>query len=60
MVFKLPETSTIASCVANASNLFSDVLKGNLVIFLHSRANFLSKPFFEFKPVPTAVPPCAR
>ena len=56
-VFKLPETSTSVSCVARASNLFEDVLKGNLVIFLHSVANFLSKPFFEFRPVPTAVPP---
>ena len=57
VVFIVPEKFTIASCAANAANLFGAGLKGSLVIFFNSATIFLSKPFFVFKPVPTAVPP---
>ena len=59
-VFKVPEKFTIESCAASAANLFDVVLKGNFVILLISLTIFLSKPLRVFKPVPTAVPPCAK
>jgi hypothetical protein len=59
-VFIVPEKFTIGSWEAKAANLFFVGLKGSLVILLISLTTFLSKPFFVFKPVPTAVPPCAR
>ena len=55
-----PDISTIASWAASASNLFGAVVNGSFVIFGAEAANFLSKPFSVFRPVPTAVPPCAR
>ena len=59
-MFIVPEKFTIASCDANAANLFGAVLNGSLVIFFNSFTIFLSKPFLVFKPVPTAVPPWAK
>ena len=59
-VFMLPENSTIGSSAARASNLLFAVLKGRFAILDISLATSLSKPTFVFKPVPTAVPPCAR
>ena len=59
-VFKTPEKLTTASCAAKAANLLDAGLKGILVIFFISFTIFLSKPFFVFIPVPTAVPPCAK
>ena len=43
-----------------AANLFVAGLKGSLVILLISFIIFLSKFFLVFRPVPTAVPPCAK
>ena len=60
VVFIVPEKFTIASCDANAANLFGAGLNGSLVIFFNSFTIFLSKPFFVFNPVPTAVPPWAK
>ncbi|MNR05597.1 hypothetical protein D3C85_1216380 [compost metagenome] len=57
--FKAPESSTMASCAAKASNLFGAVTKGKPVksaIFLATKTSY---PFGVFKPVPTAVPPKA-
>ena len=51
--------STIASCAANASNLFSAVLKGSLVSLAICFATFTSYFGGVFIPVPTAVPPKA-
>ena len=56
----MPEKFTIESCAAKAANLFGAILKGSFVILLISLIIFLSKFFLVFKPVPTAVPPCAR
>ena len=58
--FKDPEKFTIASCAANSENLFGAGLKFTLQNFFISLIIFLSKFFFEFIPVPTAVPPWAR
>ncbi len=60
MVFKTPDTSTIASCAAKASNLFSAVTNGRPVTFATFFAKASAKPFLELMPVPTAVPPCAN
>lgn len=59
-VFMAPEASTIASCAARASNLFSAVTNGSSVMSATCFANSTSKPFLELMPVPTAVPPCAN
>ena len=59
-VFIIPDISTIASCVAIASNLFSAVLKLIPVNLDTLEANNFEKLFFVFKPVPTAVPPWAK
>ena len=56
----MPEKLTISSCAARAANLFDAGLNGNLVILLISFMIFLSTFFLVFKPVPTAVPPCAK
>jgi len=58
-VLSAPELSTIASCAARASNLFSAVTKDSFVISATCFANSTSKPTFELIPVPTAVPPWA-
>ena len=60
VVFSVPEKLTISSCAAKAANLFFDGLNGSLVILLISLTIFLSKFFFVFNPVPTAVPPWAK
>ena len=54
-----PESSTIASWLASASNLLGAVTKGRPVICATSAANASAKPFFALSPVPTAVPPWA-
>ena len=59
-VFNVPEKLTIESWAANSANLFFAGLKGTFVYLAISLIIFLSKPFFELIPVPTAVPPCAR
>ena len=59
-MFRVPEKLTISSCAANAANLFFAGLNGNLVILLISLIIFLSKFLLVLRPVPTAVPPCAR
>ena len=56
-VFRAPEASTIASCVASASNLLGAVLKSAFVILLISSAIASAKPANVLIPVPTAVPP---
>jgi hypothetical protein len=48
------------SCAASSANLLEAGLKGILVYLAISLTIFLSKPFLELIPVPTAVPPCAR
>ena len=58
-VFNAPCDSTIASCAANASNLFSAVTKGKPVKFAMCFATFSAYPFGVLMPVPTAVPPKA-
>ena len=60
VVLSVPEKFTISSCAASDANLFDAVLKGIFVILLISLTIFLSKFFLVFKPVPTAVPPCAK
>ena len=60
VVFNVPEKFTIASWAASAANLFLAGLKGIFVIFFISLTIFLSKFFFVFIPVPTAVPPWAK
>ena len=59
-VFNVPEKFTIESWAANSANLFCVGLNGIFVYFAISLTIFLSKPFFELIPVPTAVPPWAR
>jgi hypothetical protein len=59
-VFSVPEKFTIESCAASSANLFGAGLKGILVYLAISLTIFLSKPFLELIPVPTAVPPCAK
>ncbi len=59
-MFIVPEKLTIESWAANEANLFGEGLKGSFVIFFISETIFLSKPFFVFSPVPTAVPPWAK
>ena len=59
-VFNVPEKFTIESCAANSANLLLADLKGNFVNLAISLTIFLSKPFLELIPVPTAVPPWAR
>ncbi len=59
-VLSAPLASTIASCAASASNLLGAVTKGSPMSSATAAANFSAKPFFVFRPVPTAVPPCAR
>ena len=56
----MPEKFTIASCAASSANLFGAGLNFIFVNLAISFTIFLSKFFFEFIPVPTAVPPCAR
>ena len=56
-VFKVPEKFTIESCAASSANLLAAGLNGIFVNLDISFTIFLSKFFFEFIPVPTAVPP---
>jgi hypothetical protein len=56
-VFNAPCASTMASCAASASNLFSAVIKGRPVSFAMCFATFSAYPFGVLIPVPTAVPP---
>ena len=58
-VFNVPEKFTMDRG-ASSANLFAAGLKGILVNLAISLTIFLSKFFFVFIPVPTAVPPCAR
>lgn len=53
-----PLASTTASCAASASNLLGAVSKGSPVSSATAEAKRSAKPFFVFRPVPTAVPPC--
>ncbi len=59
MTLRAPDTSTMASWAARASNLLGAVTKGNPVITAHFAATFSAKPFLVLRPVPTAVPPAA-
>merc|ERR1712008_46303 len=59
MTLRAPETSTIASWAAKASNLLGAVTNGNPVISDTLAATFSAKPILVFNPVPTAVPPAA-
>jgi len=59
-VFNVPEKFTMESCAASSANLFLAGLNAIRVYFAISLTTFLSKPFLELIPVPTAVPPCAR
>ena len=54
-----PWLISMASCAASASNLLGAVVKGSLVIFAMRFATSSANPIGAFKPVPTAVPPCA-
>ena len=58
-VLMAPWVITIASCAANASNLFGAVVKGRRVILAMCSATFSAKPLGALRPVPTAVPPWA-
>ena len=58
--FKAPWLSTIASWAANASNLFSAVIKGSPVKLAIYFATTFEYPFGVLIPVPTAVPPRAN
>src|SRR3546814_20291245 len=57
MVLSATEASTMASCAASASNLFSAVTKGSWVSLATSAAKASAKPSMAWRPVPTAVPP---
>jgi hypothetical protein len=52
-----PDSSTEASSVASASNLFSALTNGRPVIRATSSAKCSAKPGKLLRPVPTAVPP---
>ena len=54
-----PCENTMASCAASASNLLGAVTKGRPVMSAIRSATFSAKPIGAFRPVPTAVPPCA-
>jgi hypothetical protein len=54
-----PCENTIASWAASASNLLGAVTNGSPVIAATCAATFSAKPTGAFRPVPTAVPPCA-
>ena len=54
-----PWLNTMASWAARASNLLGAVTKGRRVIAAIRSATFSAKPTGAFRPVPTAVPPCA-
>ena len=60
ITFSMPDSSTIASCAARASNLFGAVLNGRPVNCSTFCAKLSANPFVELIPVPTAVPPCAN
>ena len=57
--FNAPDSSTIVSWLASASNLFGAVTKGMPVSVASSAAMSSAKPARVLSPVPTAVPPCA-
>lgn len=50
VVLSAPESSTIASCAARASNLLGAVTKGSPVADATSAATAVSHPFFVFSP----------
>ena len=56
----MPEKLTIESCAASSANLLEAGLKGIFVYLAISLTIFLSKPFLELMPVPTAVPTYAK
>ena len=58
-VLSAPCANTMASCDASASNLFSALTKGSLVISAILAANASAKSGLVLSPVPTAVPPWA-
>ena len=49
---RAPDTSTRASCAANASNLFGAETNGSFVISAIFEATFSAQPILVFKPVP--------
>ena len=59
-VLSAPCDSTMASCAASASNLFSAVMNGKPVKSAMCLATFSEYPFGVLIPVPTAVPPNAN
>ena len=60
MVLSTPDTSTIVSWVASASNLLGADTQGTPPVISASALTKSSpKPLGAFSPVPTAVPPCA-
>ncbi len=60
MTLSAPDTSTMASWAARASNLLGAVTKGRPVREDTLEATFSAKPTRVLRPVPTAVPPAAR
>ena len=59
ITLRAPETSTMASWAASASNLLGAVTKGRPVMSETLEATFSANPMRVFRPVPTAVPPAA-
>uniref|UniRef100_A0A1B0C9J3 Mos1 transposase HTH domain-containing protein n=1 Tax=Lutzomyia longipalpis TaxID=7200 RepID=A0A1B0C9J3_LUTLO len=59
IVLRHPDTSTMASLAARASNLFGAETKGSLVSSAILAAVFSANPTRVLRPVPTAVPPRA-
>uniref|UniRef100_A0A6B0UU20 Putative secreted protein n=1 Tax=Ixodes ricinus TaxID=34613 RepID=A0A6B0UU20_IXORI len=60
MTLRDPDTSTMASFDARASNLLGAVTKGSPVNWDTFSATFSANPTLVLSPVPTAVPPAAR
>ncbi len=58
-VLSAPCANTRASWLASASNLFSALTKGSLVISAILAAKASANKAWVLSPVPTAVPPCA-
>ena len=60
MTLSTPDSSTIVSCAASSANLLGAEVNGSCVSFAISLAKSSAKPLGALRPVPTAVPPCAR
>ena len=58
-VFKAPDKLTNGSWPAKAANLLGAEVRRKRVAEANSRAILSAKLALAFKPVPTAVPPCA-